>query len=128
MVSDNDADADADPTGPCPLTPAIGVIFGKWTVAIVWVLMVHGPTRFTALQQRVDGVSAKVLTQRLQQLVRDGIVRREHFDQSPPRVEYSVTELGRSLGPVFDALQEWTDANIEQVYAARTGFRAELPT
>lgn len=104
------------------MTPTIEVIFGKWTVAIVWALAVHGPTRFTTLQEMVGGISPKVLTQRLHQLIRDGIVAREHFDESPPRVEYRVTELGRSLNPVFDVLQEWTEAHIDEVYAARAAF------
>lgn len=104
------------------MTPTIEVIFGKWTVAIVWALSVHGPTRFTALQEMVGGISPKVLTQRLHQLIRDGIVAREYFDESPPRVEYRVTELGRSLNPVFDALHEWTEDHIDEVYAARAAF------
>jgi DNA-binding HxlR family transcriptional regulator len=104
------------------MTPAIDVIFGKWTVAIIWTLSMHGSTRFTLLQRLVGDISPKVLTQRLQHLVRNGIVAREYFDESPPRVEYQVTELGRSLAPVFDAIQEWTEAHLDEVQASRDHF------
>lgn len=104
------------------MTPAIDVIFGKWTVSIIWALSLHGPTRFTTLRTLVGDISPKVLTQRLHHLIRNGIVSREFFDESPPRVEYQVTELGRTLTPVFDVIQEWTEEHIDEVYAARDHF------
>lgn len=71
---------------------------------MTWTLSMHGPTRFTQLQTLVGDISPKVLTQRLQHLMRNGIVTREYFDESPPRVEYRVTDLGHNLSPVFDAI------------------------
>lgn len=71
---------------------------------MTWTLSMHGPTRFAQLQTLVGDISPKVLTQRLQHLMRNGIVTREYFDESPPRVEYRVTDLGHNLSPVFDAI------------------------
>ena len=66
---------------------------------MLWQLHVHGRQRFNDLRDLVGGVTAKVLTQRLRQLERDGLVSRTTYPQIPPRVEYEITELGASLAP-----------------------------
>lgn len=120
-LSVTDADSD-EVLEVCPLTPAIDVIFGKWTATIVWALAQHDEMRFTELLRRLPGLSPKVLTQRLRQLVRDGLVTRTYHDESPPRVEYALTPLGRSLMPVFDAIQEWSEEHLDKVDEARAHF------
>ena len=90
----------------CPMGVAMGVIGGKWKLAIVWRLF-DGKLRFNELQRLLDGVSAKVLAQHLRELEQDGIVSRRLFPEIPPRVEYELTETGRSLEPVLDSMCAW---------------------
>jgi DNA-binding HxlR family transcriptional regulator len=68
-----------------------------------------------------------VLTQRLRQLERDGLVRRQYHPEVPPRVEYEITDLGRSLAPVFAALGEWSATNLSAVEEARAAYDGPLP-
>jgi DNA-binding HxlR family transcriptional regulator len=97
----------------------IEIVFSQWTTPILWKLNEHGCQRFVELQRRIGSITPKVLTQRLRQLERDGLVERTYHSEVPPRVEYEITELGRSLAPVFHALAEWSDANLEKVHKAR---------
>jgi DNA-binding HxlR family transcriptional regulator len=70
--------------------------------------MMHtGPHRFAELRRKTTGISDRVLTRQLRELETDGIVQREVFPQVPPRVEYSLTEYGQSLGPVTEAMCQW---------------------
>lgn len=105
---------------PCPITPVVELIFGRWTTQVLWVLNHHGRQRFTELQRLLPAITPKVLAQRLRQLERDGLVNRTRYAQMPPRVEYEVTELARTLVPVFDTLVRWSDAHLDEVLAART--------
>lgn len=104
--------------GPCPITPVVSVLLGRWTVPILWTLRTHGRLRFTELQRSLPGITPKVLTQRLRQLEEDGLVERTYHAEMPPRVEYAPTALALSLEPVFDALSDWSRAHPE-VAAAR---------
>jgi DNA-binding HxlR family transcriptional regulator len=85
---------------------AMGVLGGKWTLAIVWRLF-DGKLRFNELQRLLDGVTAKILAQQLRELEDDGIVSRRVYPEVPPRVEYELTETGRSLEPVLDSMCLW---------------------
>ena len=73
----------------------------------VAVNLLSAPQRFTELKKGVTGISQKVLTENLRSLERDGIVRREVFAEIPPKVVYSLSELGNSLRPIFDAMTDW---------------------
>ncbi|CAL9570173.1 putative HTH-type transcriptional regulator YtcD [Streptomyces sp. enrichment culture] len=106
-------------SGPCPITPVIDLVFGRWTTPVLWVLNHHGKLRFTELQKLLPDCTPKVLTQRLRQMERDGLVTRSYFAEMPPRVEYESTELARTLIPVFNALAEWSAQHMEKVLAAR---------
>ncbi len=108
----------------CPITPVVDIVFSRWTTPILWQLQANGTLRFTDLRERVDGITAKVLTQRLRQLERDGLVSRTSYAEIPPRVEYGITALGRSLAPVFASLVTWSDTHMEHVGAARTNYDA----
>lgn len=80
------------------------LLMGPWTTYILWVLYTNGPLRFGALKQRVAGISAKMLTQRLRALAAGGLVHRAYRPSVPPQVTYSLTERGQELREVLDAL------------------------
>lgn len=103
---------------PCAVERAVAVIGGKWKPLILHQLFLEGTQRFNALE-RATGAPRQALTVQLRELERDGILSRRVFAEVPPRVEYSLTELGRSLGPVLVQLRAWG-----QRYQAQ---RAELP-
>jgi DNA-binding HxlR family transcriptional regulator len=88
----------------------------------MWALHEYGPQRFTGLQRLIPAITPKVLTQRLRQLERDGLVVRSYYPEIPPRVEYQITELGRSLGPLFASLAQWAHAYLPQVEEARQDY------
>lgn len=98
----------------CPSRRLLDRIGDRWTVLIVGALD-PGPQRFSALATRVGGISQKMLTQTLRSLERDGFVTRTVYPEIPPRVEYELTELGRSLQRPLQALEEWAVANMSEV-------------
>jgi DNA-binding HxlR family transcriptional regulator len=98
----------------CPSRRLLDRIGDRWTVLIVGALD-PGPQRFTALAARVGGISQKMLTQTLRSLERDGFVTRTVYPEVPPRVEYELTPLGRSLQGPLRALEEWAVANMSEV-------------
>ena len=91
---------------PCPVETALLVIGDKWVVLIIRDLRT-GTKRFGELLKSVTGVSQKVLTEKLRAMEERGLVSREVYPEVPPRVEYSLTDLGKSLYPVLDSLEEW---------------------
>lgn len=98
----------------CPSRRLLDRIGDRWTVLIVGALD-PGPRRFSALAARVGGISQKMLTQTLRSLERDGFVTRTVYPEIPPRVEYELTALGRSLQGPLRALEEWAVANMDAV-------------
>ena len=103
----------ANPVGGCPLTAALAAVGGKWKLIVVYCLA-ESPRHFAALRQLLPGVSQKVLTQQLRQLAADGIVHRQPKGVAPAPVEYSLTEYGRSLLPLVDAVRLWGRAHMER--------------
>ncbi|MFV0128052.1 winged helix-turn-helix transcriptional regulator [Streptomyces sp. HMX112] len=99
----------------CGLDAAVDVVGGKWKPFIIWELHVHGTLRFGELRRRVPGVSEKMLVQQLRELATDGVVHREVHREVPPRVEYSLTGLGRALNAALLPLGEWGDSYMEQI-------------
>jgi DNA-binding HxlR family transcriptional regulator len=93
----------------------------KWSVLIVS-LLGDGPRRFNEMKRMVGGISQRMLTLTLRGLERDGLVKRTVFPTVPPRVDYELTELGRSLRVPVDALAEWARAQQPQIQAARNRF------
>jgi DNA-binding HxlR family transcriptional regulator len=102
----------------CPTRQVLDLIADKWTVLIIRRLA-DGTLRFAQLRRSVDGISQKVLTNVLRSLERDGIVTRRIYASVPPKVEYSLTTLGRSLCNLVEGICGWAEANIEHVQAAR---------
>jgi DNA-binding HxlR family transcriptional regulator len=109
----------------CPTRGVLDRVGDKWTVLVVAALA-DGTLRFTELRDRVGGVAAKVLTQTLRALERDGILRRTAYAEVPPRVEYSLTRLGRSLAEPIGLLQNWAEANLASVLASRERYDSAL--
>lgn len=108
----------------CPIGSVVDIVFSRWTTPILWTLNEYGRQRFVELERRIATITPKVLTQRLRQLERDGLVLRTYHAEIPPRVEYEISELGRSLAPVFASLVEWSSANLPRVDQARNDYAA----
>jgi DNA-binding HxlR family transcriptional regulator len=101
----------------CPVNAALGIIGGRWKILIIYNLF-EGIARFNELQRATGGISKRVLTAQLRQLERDGIVTRKVYDSSPLRVEYALTEVGRSLEPVMELLCVWGEGYGERIAAS----------
>ncbi len=90
----------------CPMTTTLQVIGGKWKTVILWHLRSE-TRRFGVLRKLIPAITQKMLTQQLRELERDGVVLRKVYAEVPPRVEYSLTDLGHSLEPVLAAMCAW---------------------
>ena len=84
----------------CPVATAVSLIGGKWKLKM-------RPWRFNELQKDLEGISQKVLTDSLRQMIDDGLAYRRDYQESPPRVEYGLTELGKQMLPIIDALADF---------------------
>lgn len=93
-------------TDRCPVAATLELIGGKYKALILWKLA-EGTLRFSQLRSAVSGATPKMLTQQLRELEANALIHREVFPVVPPRVEYSLTELGRSLMPVLTAMRDW---------------------
>src|SRR6266566_6749731 len=116
------APTDFDAEQACPISSVVDIVFSRWTTPILWSLNEFGLLRFIELQRHIGTITPKVLTQRLRQLERDGLVRRTYHPEVPPRVEYQITELGRSLAPLFSTLAQWMATHLGAVAQARQDF------
>jgi DNA-binding HxlR family transcriptional regulator len=111
--------------GGCPLTAALAAIGGKWKLIIVYWLA-ESPKHFSRLRQVIPGISQKVLTQQLRELISDGIVQRKPTGAIPAPVEYSVTDYGRSVFPLLEDVRLWGTAHMERL-VSQTGVPASNP-
>jgi DNA-binding HxlR family transcriptional regulator len=95
----------------CPVSILMNMLAGPWTMYILWILATAGPTRFGALRRQVEGISTKMLTERLRMLEQEGIVYRHYRATVPPQVTYGMTERGGELVAVLaqlnDLAQRW---------------------
>jgi DNA-binding HxlR family transcriptional regulator len=98
----------------CPTRVVLDRVGDKWTVLIVDILD-GGPKRFNEVRLAIGGITPKVLTSTLRSLVADGLVDRTVYAEVPPRVEYSLTDLGRSLQEPVAALRRWAEANVAAI-------------
>ena len=90
-----------------PVARTLAVIGPSWTCLILRDLLLHGARRFQDLQDSLDGIAPRTLSQRLRALERNGIVERRFYSMSPPRAEYVLTAKGRDLGPIVGAMRAW---------------------
>lgn len=93
--------------GSCPVAQVTRMLQGKWRLQIIYELCVKSPLRFGELRKMLGDVTHTMLTNALRELEADGLVRREQFNEIPPHVEYSLTERGADLLPVFYAMANW---------------------
>lgn len=91
---------------PCPVETTLLLISDKWVVLVLRDLMT-GTKRFGELMKSITGVSQKVLTEKLRRMEENELITRTVYPEAPPRVEYDLTDLGRSLAPVLDAMETW---------------------
>jgi DNA-binding HxlR family transcriptional regulator len=91
----------------CPVACALDVVGERWTILILRDLLLHGARRFQDFEQSLEGLTPSVLSSRLKALEGAGLIERRLYAEHPPRAEYLLTERGRDLGPVLDALRTW---------------------
>ncbi len=97
----------------CPVATTVALIGSKWKLLIMRNLL-QRPWRFNELQKSLEGVSQKILTESLRSMEADGIILRTVYPEVPPRVEYSLTELGESMRPILDSMAAWGNAYKER--------------
>lgn len=110
-----------DKTKSCPIAGSINIFGGKWKPEAIYFIN-RGPKRFNELRRLIPDVSQRMLTQQLRELERDGIINRKQYLEIPPKVVYSMTELGKTLIPIFNELEKWTAKNIEKIKRSQINY------
>jgi DNA-binding HxlR family transcriptional regulator len=105
----------------CPTRQVLDHIANKWTVLVLG-LLANGPVRFNEIRRSIEGISQKVLSQRLKELEREGLVKRQAFATVPVTVEYSLTPLGETLIEGVAGLRQWAERHMEDIQAAREAY------
>ena len=103
----------------CPVEATLDVIGGKLKVVILFHLTHEGTHRFAELRRKIPGVSERMLTQQLRELETDGIVHREIYPEVPPKVEYSLTDYGKTLRPITEVMCEWGRRHAKRITAQK---------
>ena len=93
--------------GNCPVTPVVQMLQGKWKLQILYELCIRSPMRFGELKKALTPITNAMLTNALKELEADGLVHREPYSEIPPRVEYTLTDIGESLKPILGAMFDW---------------------
>ena len=108
----------------CPSRKVLDLIADKWVVLVIRALSL-GTKRHGELTRTIEGISEKMLSQTLRRLERDGLVERKVYPVIPPKVEYSLTELGWSLNEAVNALSKWAEGHIAEVESARQRYEQQ---
>lgn len=106
----------------CPIRNVVARFGNKWALLVIYILNENGSLRFNQLARQIPDISTKVLSNTLHILDADGLVKRTVFPEVPIRVEYELTEAGRSLVPVIISLTEWAQNNMKSIMAHRKKF------
>ncbi len=106
----------------CQVRDALLIIGGKWKNMILYTLGKHEVIRFNRLKVMIPDISQKMLTQQLRDLERDGLIKREAYPEIPPRVEYSITELGLSIGIIYKGIHLWQQENYKKIEYCRKEY------
>jgi DNA-binding HxlR family transcriptional regulator len=114
---------ESDPRLQSLVREIIGRVADKWTMLVLETLDEHGAQRFTRLGELVGGVSQKMLTKTVRQMEADGLVLRTVYPVIPPRVEYELTDMGRSLGQAFCGVWIWAHRHRQAIESSRKAFR-----
>lgn len=96
----------------CKVEEALEIMVGKWKPVILLHLLHEGTRRFSELKRSMPGITQKMLTKQLRELEDEDIIQRVVYPQVPPKVEYSMTDYGRSLGPILEAMHEWGENHV----------------
>ena len=102
--------------GRCPVTPLLLMLQGRWKSQLMYEMCIYDTVRFGQLKKDLPGITNTMLTKALRGLEEDGLISREQFNEIPPHVEYSLTEMGRGLLPVFYAIMNWGFEYEDQLY------------
>lgn len=94
-------------SGECPVTPILLLLQGKWKNQVLYELCVNDTVRFSQLKRNLEGITNTMLTSTLRELESDGLIERKQFNEVPPHVEYSFTEKGKDLMPIFYEMMNW---------------------
>ena len=108
----------------CPSRQVLDLIGDKWASLLI-LLLADEPKRFSTLQRSIQGISQKMLTQTLRSLERDGLISRTLYPEVPPRVEYALTPLGKTLCAPISAIVHWAEEHIDEVAAAQVTYDAK---
>lgn len=111
--------------GNCPVTPLLVMLQGKWKTQILYELCIHDTVRFGLLKKALPGITNTMLTSSLRELEADGFINRVQFNEIPPHVEYSFTERGRDLMPIFYEIMRWGFKHENDVTPRMTRTRAK---
>ncbi len=106
----------------CPTQRVLETIADKWSVIVIYALSKQETRRYSELQRIIGGISQKMLTQTLRKLERDGLVERHVYPVVPPKVEYSLTPLGKTLTEVLRAICKWAEVHLDEIEVARRGY------
>ena len=104
----------------CPVRNVVARFGNKWALLVILVLSENEPIRYNELGRKIPDISSRVLSNTLRILEADGLVNRRFFQEVPPRVEYSLTETGRSLVPIIIKLTEWAQNNMKTIIEHRS--------
>ena len=102
--------------GNCPVTPLLVMLQGKWKSLIMYELCIYETVRFSQLKKDLPDITNTMLTKSLRELEDDGLIKREQFNEIPPHVEYSLTEMGKDLLPVFYSIMNWGFKHEKELY------------
>lgn len=108
-------------SGNCPTRQVLDLISDRWTTLVIGLLEVKSH-RFSELQRQIGGISQKMLSHTLRQLERDGLVTRTVYAQVPPKVEYALTPLGRTLCEPLSAIRHWAELHIDSITEAQAAY------
>jgi DNA-binding HxlR family transcriptional regulator len=106
----------------CPTQRVLETIADKWSVIVIYALSKQETRRYSELQRIIGGISQKMLTQTLRKLERDGLVERHVYPVVPPKVEYSLTPLGKTLTELLRAICKWAEVHLDEIEVARRGY------
>ena len=106
----------------CPVRNVVSRVGDKWSMLVLFTLEANERQRFKELQRNIPDISQKMLTATLKMLEADALILREAFSEIPPRVEYSLTDKGKSLLPLIDNLLVWASENMDDIIEARKNY------
>jgi DNA-binding HxlR family transcriptional regulator len=98
----------------CPVAATLAVMGGKWKAVILFHLLTDGTYRFAELRRKIPGISERILTQQLRELEGDEIIHRKVYAEIPPKVEYSISEYGKTLRPIAELMCVWGKKHIQR--------------